>query len=79
MNIRFVAVMPLLTPATDLGRLYTGAYAGQAGLSEEKFLERFGGALTADRAGRSIGHLVTDETYTAPAYLLSVDGLKSVG
>jgi NAD(P)-dependent dehydrogenase (short-subunit alcohol dehydrogenase family) len=79
LHIRFVAVMPLLTPATDLGRLYTGAYAGQAGLSEEKFLERFGGALTADHAGRSIGNLVTDETYTAPAYLLSVDGPKSVG
>jgi NAD(P)-dependent dehydrogenase (short-subunit alcohol dehydrogenase family) len=79
LNIRFVAVLPLLTTATDLGRLYTRAYAVQAGLSEEKFLERFGGALTAAHVGRSIGDLATDETYTAPAYLLSVDGPKSVG
>ncbi len=79
LNIRFVAVMPLLTPATDLGRLYTDSYACQAGLSEEKFLERFGGALTADHAGRTISNLAADDTYAAPAYLVSVDGPKSVG
>jgi len=77
-NIRFVAVLPTLTPDTDLGRLYTGIYAGQSGLSEEKFLERFGGALTADHAGRTIGALATDSSYTAPAYGLTVDGLKPV-
>ena len=75
-NIRFVAVLPLLTPDTDLGRLYTETYARQAGLSQEQFLERFGGTLTAEHAGRSIGELTTDDSYTAPAYLLSVNGLK---
>jgi len=77
-NIRFVAVLPLLTPDTDLGRLYTGTYASQAGLSQEQFLERFGGTLTAEHAGRSIGELATDDSYTASAYLLSVNGLKAV-
>ncbi len=77
-NIRFVAVLPLLTPDTDLGRLYTGTYAEQSGLSQEKFLERFGGTLTAEHAGRTIGNLATDDSYTAPAYLLSIDGLKPV-
>jgi NAD(P)-dependent dehydrogenase (short-subunit alcohol dehydrogenase family) len=75
-NIRFVAVLPLLTPDTDLGRLYTGTYAQQAGLTQDEFVERFGGRLTADHAGRSIGRLVRDDSYTAPAYLLSIDGLK---
>ena len=36
LNKRFAAVLSLLTPATDLGRLYTDAYATQAGLSEDK-------------------------------------------
>src|SRR5262249_39119174 len=44
-KIRFVAVLPQLTPATDLGRIYTEAYAAQAGLSETRFLERLGGTL----------------------------------
>jgi len=78
LNIRFVAAMPLLTPATELGRLYTGAYASQAGLSEDKFLERFGGTLTADNAGRFLCTLAVDDLYTGPAYQLSVEGLKPV-
>jgi NAD(P)-dependent dehydrogenase (short-subunit alcohol dehydrogenase family) len=77
--IRFVAVLPLLTPDTDLGRLYTGVYATQSGLSQERFVERFGGILTAEQAGRAIGTLATDESYTTPAYILSADGLKPVG
>jgi NAD(P)-dependent dehydrogenase (short-subunit alcohol dehydrogenase family) len=75
-NIRFVTVLPLLTPDTDLGRLYTGIYARQSGLGQEKFLERFGGTLTAEHAGATISRLATDGIYTAPAYLLTVDGLK---
>jgi NAD(P)-dependent dehydrogenase (short-subunit alcohol dehydrogenase family) len=78
LNIRFVAVLPLLTPATDLGRLYTHAYATQAGLSEDKFLERFGGALSADVAGRSISELAANDSCTDPAYVLGLSGLQSV-
>ncbi len=77
-EIRFVSVLPLLTPATDLGRLYTDTYAQQSGLSQEKFLERFGGTLTAEHAGRTIGELATDDSFTAPAYVLSIDGLEPV-
>ena len=42
----------------------------------QQFLERFGGTLTAELAGRSIAELATDDSYTAPAYLLSANGLK---
>ncbi|HEX4865057.1 MAG TPA: SDR family oxidoreductase [Acidimicrobiales bacterium] len=78
LKIRFVAVLPVLTPDTDLGRLYTAVYAEQAGLTEEKFLERFGGALTADTAGRSISQLAADDSYDDPAYLLAPSGLQPV-
>ena len=77
-NIRFVAVLPQLTPATDLGRIYTEAYAAQAGLSETQFLEQRGGTLGADQAAKSISQLVTDDAYAAPAYLVTPAGLQAL-
>jgi NAD(P)-dependent dehydrogenase (short-subunit alcohol dehydrogenase family) len=79
-KIRFVAVVPQLTPATDLGRLYAETYASQAGVSVEKFLmQRFGGELTVDQAAMSINDLAADDDYDAPAYILGVGGLQAVG
>jgi NAD(P)-dependent dehydrogenase (short-subunit alcohol dehydrogenase family) len=77
-NIRFVAVLPQLTPATELGRTYTEAYATQAGLSETAFLERIGGPYRADQAAKSISELVADDAYAAPAYLLTPAGLQAL-
>ena len=54
-DIRFVSVLPALTPATDLGKIYTERYAAMAGMSEAQFLEvRFGGTLSAEQVGESI-------------------------
>jgi len=79
-KVRFVAVVPQLTPATDLGTIYAETYATQAGVSVETFLEqRFGGELTVDQAGKSISDLVVDGDYDAPAYLLGVGGLQATG
>lgn len=76
-NIRFLAVLPQLTPATDLGRIYTETYATQSGLSVAQFLEqRFGGELSADQVGKSTCDLATDDSYAAPAYLLTPVGLQ---
>jgi NAD(P)-dependent dehydrogenase (short-subunit alcohol dehydrogenase family) len=77
-KVRFVAVLPQLTPATDLGRIYTDAYAAQAGLSETQFLERLGGPLRADQAAKSISELATDDAFAAPAYLLTPAGLQAL-
>ncbi len=78
-SIRFVALLPQLTPATDLGRTYTETYAAQAGLSVQQFLEgRFGGALSADQVGKIVADLTSDDSYDAPAYLLTPAGLQPV-
>lgn len=74
LDIRFVAVLPQLTPATDLGRVFTQAYAAQAGIPEAQFVERLGGALDAERAGTSIADLVVDDSFSAPAYQLVASG-----
>jgi hypothetical protein len=60
------------------GQIYTETYSAQAGLSEAQFLERFGGELSAGKAGTSIGDLAVDDSYAAPAYLLGPRGLQPV-
>lgn len=77
-GIRFVAVLPVLTPATDLGRIYAERYAAAAGQTEAEFLQRFGGILSTDQAAKAICDLAADDSYTATAYSLSAGGLQQV-
>jgi NAD(P)-dependent dehydrogenase (short-subunit alcohol dehydrogenase family) len=79
LDLRFVAVLPQLTSSTDLGRLYTEVYAAQAHMTETQFLEgRFGGALSVQQAGRGISDLVTDDAFTAEAYVLGAQGIQAI-
>jgi NADP-dependent 3-hydroxy acid dehydrogenase YdfG len=78
-NIRFLSVLPQLTPATGLGKLYTERYAAMAGMSEAQFLDRrFGGALSPEQVGENIADLAVDDSYSHPAYLLGTNVLQSV-
>src|SRR5580658_107164 len=78
-NIRFLSVLPQLTPATGLGKLYTERYAAMAGMSEAQFLDqRFGGALSPEQVGENIADLAVDDSYSHSAYLVSTKGLQSV-
>ncbi len=75
LGIRFVSVLPQLTPATSLGAAAVAAYAKRAGTDTATFLQQQGPALTPEQAGKSIMGLATDPAYTADAYLLTADGL----
>jgi NADP-dependent 3-hydroxy acid dehydrogenase YdfG len=78
-DVRFVSVLPQLTPATDLGKKYTQRYAAMAGMGEAQFLKgRFGGTLSAEQVGESIADLVMDDSYADPAYLVGTTGLQPV-
>lgn len=77
-GIRFVAVLPTLTPATNLGRVYTQRYAALSGQTEAEYLERFGGVLDADQVGTAIADLAADDSDTSAAYRLSPGGLSEV-
>jgi NAD(P)-dependent dehydrogenase (short-subunit alcohol dehydrogenase family) len=78
-NIRFLSVLPQLTPATGLGKLYTERYAAMAGMSEAQFLdERFGGALSPEQVGENIADLAVDDFYSHTAYLVGTNVLQSV-
>ena len=79
MDIRFLSVLPQLTPATRLGKPYTERYAAMAGMSEAQFVEgRFGGTLSIDLVGENIADLVVDDSLTDPAYLVGTKGLQPV-
>jgi NAD(P)-dependent dehydrogenase (short-subunit alcohol dehydrogenase family) len=78
LGIRFVSILPQLTPATALGAPFVGAYAKYAGLSVDDYLAQFGETLTTDQVAQSVLTLATDEELRAPAYLLTAGGMSPV-
>jgi len=79
LGISFTAVLPRITPLTDLGRPAVRAYAARAGQSEEEYLNAFGDPLTPEEAGAACVQLVEADADTlAPAYLLTGAGLKEL-
>jgi NAD(P)-dependent dehydrogenase (short-subunit alcohol dehydrogenase family) len=80
LGIRVVAVLPKLTPATELGLTAVRRYAQRAGVSEEQYSARFGTPLTPERAGDAFLALAAGELDGTVAYLLTGDrGLTPLG
>jgi NAD(P)-dependent dehydrogenase (short-subunit alcohol dehydrogenase family) len=76
LGITFTAVLPRITPLTDLGRPAVRAYAARSGQSEEEYVARFGAPLTPEMAGAGVLELVRGDAATvAPSYLLTATGL----
>jgi NAD(P)-dependent dehydrogenase (short-subunit alcohol dehydrogenase family) len=79
LGITFTAVLPRLTPLTELGRAAVQAYAARAGLSEAEYLRQQGEPLTPEGAGAAVVELLTADAATiAPAYLLTAAGLQQL-
>jgi NAD(P)-dependent dehydrogenase (short-subunit alcohol dehydrogenase family) len=78
LGIRFISVLPKLTPATDLGVPAVAAYAERAGMDVASFLEQFGPTLTPGDVGKAIVDLVTSTEHEPGGYLLSPAGLSIV-
>jgi 3-oxoacyl-[acyl-carrier protein] reductase len=80
LNITFTTVLPQFAPQTGVGRRAVRAYAAQAGLSEENFLEqqRFT-LLTPEIAGAALVDLALTATAdVAGAYVLNGAGLQEL-
>ena len=75
LQITFSAVMPRLTPFTDLGKAATEAYAARMGVTEAEYLGQLGKPVTPEVAGRAFVSLATGEV-PAGAYMLTADGLQ---
>jgi NAD(P)-dependent dehydrogenase (short-subunit alcohol dehydrogenase family) len=76
LGIRFIAVLPQLTPETGLGEAAVAAYAAREGMDVAAFLATRGPALTPARAGQEIAGLITGPGNDQGAYLLSAAGLS---
>ena len=78
MGIRFVSLLPRLTPATGLGAAFVDAYADYDGVDRNTFRERLGAPLTAEHVADAVIHVAGHRDRQAPAYLLTADGLTAL-
>jgi NADP-dependent 3-hydroxy acid dehydrogenase YdfG len=74
LGIRFVSLLPQLTPETALGAVFAAAYAAREGA--DAAVRTGGPALTPEQAGQAITDLVTGSGYDQDAYLLAPAGLR---
>jgi NAD(P)-dependent dehydrogenase (short-subunit alcohol dehydrogenase family) len=79
LGITFTALMPRITPLTDLGRPAVQAYAAREGQSEEEYVKQLGELLSPHAAGAAVVELVQADTAdVAPGYLLTGAGLQKI-
>ncbi len=76
LGIRFVSVLPQLTPVTGLGAAGVAGYAAREGIEVADFLDRAGPPLTTDQVGQAILTLAADGADGHDAYLLRAAGLS---
>jgi NAD(P)-dependent dehydrogenase (short-subunit alcohol dehydrogenase family) len=77
LGIQVTALLPQLSPATDLGRPAVAAYARRAGLTHEAYVAQLGEPLTPRIVGAEVVRVVTDPALAAlGAYVLTSGGLK---
>jgi NADP-dependent 3-hydroxy acid dehydrogenase YdfG len=77
-GIRFISVLPQLTPETELGAAAVAAYAAREGMDVASFLATRGPALTPDQAGKAVLDLASDPGGGPGAYLLTAAGLSEL-
>lgn len=79
LGIAFTAVLPQLTPATELGLAAVSAYAERAEQPVADYLRQIGDPLTPQTAGKALLELTqADADRLAPAYRLSGTGLHEL-
>jgi NAD(P)-dependent dehydrogenase (short-subunit alcohol dehydrogenase family) len=79
LDIRFTAVLPQLTPATELGAAAVAAYAARQGADLSAFLQGMGPALTPEQVAKAIVDIITDPGLAQVAYQLGAAGLSPLG
>jgi NAD(P)-dependent dehydrogenase (short-subunit alcohol dehydrogenase family) len=79
LDLTFTAILPRITPLTDLGRPAVQAYAARNGQTEEEYMAQMGTPVTPEAAGAALVELVrADAATVAPDYLLTGAGLQKL-
>ena len=76
LGIRFVSVLPKLTPATDIGAMAAQAYARRNKVTLEAYLEEVGPGVTPEDVGKATLELVSASAHESGAFLLTPSGLS---
>jgi len=78
LGIRFISVLPQLTPATELGAAAVAAYAERQGMDVAGYRESLGPALTPEHVGKAILDLIEGPApgEGAEAYLVTAGGVR---
>jgi len=77
LGIRFVSLLPRLTPATHLGSIAVAGYAAHASVEQESFVEDLQPVLTPDQVAKAVMDIAGDPA-SAPEYLISSAGMRPV-
>ena len=75
LDIRFVTLLPQLTPATGLGSAGVAGYAARQGIDRDTFVENLQPILTPDQVAKAVLELAADAD-SAPEYQVSGTGLR---
>ena len=76
LGIRFVSLLPQLTPVTGLGGAAVSAYAAREGITVAAFTERAGPPLTAEQVAKAVLDLAVGDAAGPGAFLVTAAGLS---
>ena len=77
LDIRFVTLLPQLTPAGGVGAVGVAGYAARQGVDRDTFVDGLQPILTPDQVAKAVVELAGDPG-SAPEYLVSGAGLRPV-
>lgn len=78
LGIRFVTLLPQLTPVTGLGAAAVAARAARQGVDRDTFVEGLRPILTSEQVAKAVVELAGDPG-SAPEYLVGGAGLRPIG
>jgi NAD(P)-dependent dehydrogenase (short-subunit alcohol dehydrogenase family) len=81
LGVRFTALLPQLTPTTELGAAGVAAYAAYEGVTVDTFLERLRPVLTPDQVADAVirlGSVVQPSSEQQLAYLVTGTGVQEL-
>lgn len=76
LGLRFVTLLPQLTPLAGVGRAGAESYAGREGLTVDAYVQRFAPLLTPEEVGRTVADLVRDEGPAHVELMLTGSGTR---
>jgi NAD(P)-dependent dehydrogenase (short-subunit alcohol dehydrogenase family) len=77
LDIRFVTLLPQLTPATGLGSAGVAGYAARQGVDRDTFVKGMQSILTPDQVAKAVVDIATDPE-SAPEYQISGAGTRPI-